>query len=404
MGLKIKSFIAKNGERFSQLYSTNEPFPLFYPTGFISRSIRLKTTHETQKDYLQAIKRLCEWEGQKKIDLTLRFQCHKFLQSQEIDELTQYLNAARRGKSGGTISTNKGNTYVSYITQYLQWLVDEVVTDTSSPEVRQMIELQSRRLKERLNSKAGSQSAKAQQTLEKHLTEKERVQLQALWDDPFVGVFRPADRGSRLRTIVMLRILYQTGMRRGELLALKLKNFSESTGGEIAFLMIEKNHNDEYDTRVNQPVAKTNGRTVPLTPDLEVQLKEYIAQYRADVPSVGFDDEHFIFVTHRGRRGQGKPLSISNFDQALVSLKKAFPALGAIHFHLLRHDWNYRFSKLADHAKLDQKKEEELREILMGWSESSSMAQRYNRRHLQEQAFSLGLQVAGDTARPFPFP
>lgn len=78
MSFKIKSFIAKNGERFSQLYSDKEAFPLFYPTAFIVRSIRLKTTSETQKVYLEAIKRLCEWELEDKIDLELRFQRHKF--------------------------------------------------------------------------------------------------------------------------------------------------------------------------------------------------------------------------------------------------------------------------------------------------------------------------------------
>ncbi len=166
--------------------------------------------------------------------------------------------------------------------------------------------------------------------------------------------------------------------------------------------MIEKNHHDEYDTRVNQPVAKTEGRIVSITEDAEKQLIEYVAYYRADVPDVGFDDEDYIFVTHRTGRGQGKPLSISNSDQALVSLKKSFPALTGTHFHLLRHDWNYRFSKAADDAKLNPTAEAELRRILMGWSDSSKMPLRYNLRHLQEEASSIGLKVAGDTARPVP--
>lgn len=67
MSLKIKSFIAKSGERFCQLYSSSEPWPLFYPTAFILRTIRLKATHDTQKVYLEAIKRLCEWEAEKKL-------------------------------------------------------------------------------------------------------------------------------------------------------------------------------------------------------------------------------------------------------------------------------------------------------------------------------------------------
>jgi integrase len=403
MSLKIKSFKAKNGERFSQLYSSAEPWPLFYPTAFIVRCIRLRTTHDTQKVYLEAIKRLCEWEAAKKIDLQVRFQRHEFLRPHEIDELARYLNAARRGKAGEAISASKGNTYVAYAGQYLHWLADEVITDTNSPEVRLMIETQHSRLKDKLIPKTGSKSAKSQNTLEKRLPEKTREQLRALWGDPFVDIFRLADRGSRLRTVVMLRILYETGMRRGELLSLKLKNLLESTGGAGARLVIEKNHGDEYDTRINQPVAKTRGRTVPITAALEEQLIEYIAEYRADVPNVGFDDEDFIFVTHRGVRGQGKPLSISNFDQAVAGLKKLFPALGTLHPHLLRHDWNYRFSKkvkeLETEENLSTTRARELREILMGWTEESEMSRRYNLRQLQEESWGIGLQVAGDTVR-----
>lgn len=56
MSLEIKSFIAKNGERFSQLYSRDDPWPLFYPTAFIVRSVRQSCTASTQTVHLEAIK------------------------------------------------------------------------------------------------------------------------------------------------------------------------------------------------------------------------------------------------------------------------------------------------------------------------------------------------------------
>lgn len=70
-----------------------------------------------------------------------------------------------------------------------------------------MIDTQRRRFKDKLIPKTGSKSAKNQETLDKHLSEESRGQLQALWNDPFVKLFRPADRGSRLRSVVMLRTL-----------------------------------------------------------------------------------------------------------------------------------------------------------------------------------------------------
>lgn len=401
MKLTIKSFISPSGERFSQLYDRDDPgFPLFYPTAYIARSIRLKTTHGTQLTYLEAIQRVHEWEMRQSCDLATRFMKRDFLKPQEIDTLSQHLRAARRGSSRNSISTEKGNTYISYASAYLTWLANEVITDADTPAVAEMIETQRRRLEQKLAKRSGSRSDASQKMIEAHLTDKGREQLLALWIRPFTKIFRESDRSARLRNVVMLRILYETGMRRGELLALKLKNILESTGGSVACLVIERNHNDIYDTRVHQPVAKTAGRTVPITAELEKQIFEYITEHRALVPGVGFDDEDVIFVTHRPGRGQGKPLSISSFDQVVIGLRTLFPALGMLHPHLLRHDWNFRFSKQADKEGLTPEKEAEIRETLMGWRPDSDMGRRYNKRHIQEKSLSFGLQVAGDTQRP----
>lgn len=405
MAYKIKSFIASDGERFSQIYGDDEDgrdengFPLFYPTAFISRAIRLKTEHSTQKVYLEAIKRLCEWEKKQGIDLTVRFRQKAFLVNHEIDSLAAHLQAARRGKRGKTISAGKANTYINYVAYYLKWLADEVVTDSYDASFRAAIDHQDTKLKDKTTEKAGSKSAKAQEIRGKRLPQEAREQLIQLWSDPLANLYRRADVGSRVRNVVMLRALYETGMRRGELLSLKLGQFLQATGGETARLIIERNHHDEYDTRVNQPVAKTSGRIVPISDELEQQLLAYIETYRAEIPGVGFSDEDFIFVTHRGGRGQGKPLQISNLDQNLRSLIKIFPALHGVHPHLLRHDWNYRFSEEADRDGLKPHKEKEIRAILMGWTENSEMAVLYNQRHTQEQSLKIGVKVANDTKR-----
>lgn len=400
MTYTIKSFIASDGERFSLLFDDCDGgFPLFYPTAFISRSIRLCTSPETQKVYLDAIKRVCEWETAGKAKLAARFQKRQFLRSHEIDDLAKHLRAARRGKSGGTISSSKGNTYIAYAAKYLRWLADEVITDANTPDIRAAIDTQERTLNNNVIGRKGSASARTQQILTKQLPDKTREQLLALFDDPFPHLYRPADQAPRLRSIVMLRILYETGMRRGELLSLKLRNFQESAGGPHASLVIERNHHDEFDSRVNQPVAKTEGRILPISDETENLLLKYISTYRAEVPGVGFSDDDFIFVNHRAGRGQGNALSISTFDQVLQNLKHIFPALKPLHPHLLRHDWNYRFSKLADAHHLKPEKERELRELLMGWAENSEMARRYNLRHTQEQSTAFGLMVANDTKR-----
>lgn len=400
MNLTVKSFIVNNGERLSQLYEADEPgFPLFYPTAFIARSIRPSATHETQKVYLAAIKRVCEWESIRNLDLVMCFHSRRFLSASQIDDLANYLRARKLGGKGEVIGSPKYNTYVAYSAEYLRWLAQEVITDYNTRDVRDAVEAQDTMLLRKKRRKAGSKSAREQFIVAARLSAEARNQLLDLFDQPFEDLRQPQDFGPRLRNIVMLRVLYETGMRVGELLSLKLKNFIEAGGGDSAYLNIERNHGDAVDPRLNQPVAKTLSRKVPISEGLEEQLKDYRDNWRADVPRVGFSDEDFIFVVHRGGRSQGQALPQTAFGTGLTNLKQSYSALKPVHPHLLRHDWNYRFSQRTDSEDMDFKEGRTLREQLMGWVPDSPMSRIYNRRYIEEKAHEIGRKIASDTIR-----
>lgn len=333
------------------------------------------------------------------MSLPERFQRHKFLTAAEIDDLARHLSAARRGEQGDTIGRTKSSVYIGYAAKYLRWLADETINESNIHWVREAIAGQNERLMAKTIRKRGSKSAQAQLLITKRLSDTARDQLLGLFANPFQLVSRASDRGPRFRNVVMLRILYETGMRRGELLSQKLRNVCESSGNGYAALQIERNHHDEFDSRVSQPVAKTQGRTLPISSDAERQLLEYIGAYRAEVPGVNFSDQGFIFVNHRAGRSQGKPLTESALHAALKNLRQAFPGLQGIHPHLLRHDWNYRFSQRAKQEAMPHDKEREIREMLMGWTHNSEMSAVYNRRHVEEEAALLGLAIASSTQR-----
>jgi len=400
MGYTTKTFITSSGERLSQLYKANEPdLPLLYPTAFIARAVRPSATHETQKVYLAAIKRLCEWESSRETDLAIRFQSRKFLSAAQIDDLASYLRASKQGGKGSVIGTSKYNTYVTYVAGYLRWLAHEVIADANTSEIRESLAAQDTMLLRKKRRKSGSKSAREQRIVATKLATQAHNQLLKLFEHPFEGLRKPQDFGPRLRNVVMLRILYETGMRLGELLSLKLRNIIEAGGDDSAYLDIERNHHDVFDTRLHQPVAKTLGRRIPISEDLEEQLKNYINNWRADVLNVGFSDEDFIFVVHRGGRSQGNALSKTAFSSGISNLKHSFNALMSVHPHLLRHDWNYRFSKVADRENMPFEEERTLREQLMGWAPDSTMSRLYNRRHIEEKSHEIGLKVASDMAR-----
>lgn len=400
MNYTMKTFITSDGERFSQLYEADAPgFPLFYPTAFIARSIRPSTTHETQKVYLAAIKRICEWESSRSVDLAMNFHKRRFLSAAEIDDLTDYLRASKLSGKGSVISSAKYNTYVTYAAWYICWLTQEVITDSNTSDVRDAVQEQNTMLLRKKRRKTGSISARKQQIVALKLPVKTRNRLLDLFEQPFEGLRYPHNFGQRLRNVVMLRVLYETGMRFGELLSLKLKHLIESSGSDSAYLDIERNHHDEFDTRLNQPVAKTQGRRLPVSQSLEEQLMDYRDNWRADVPRVGFSDEDFIFIVHRGGRSQGQALPKTAFSTGLSNLKHLFDVLMPVHPHLLRHDWNYRFSKQADREGMPFEEERTIREQLMGWVPGSAMSRLYNIRYIQEKSQEIGHKIASDTAR-----
>ncbi|PAU72444.1 site-specific integrase [Vreelandella alkaliphila] len=391
MIFKIKHFIAADGERFSQLYNGDSTgFPLYYPTSYIARSVRPSVTHETQKVHLEAIKRVCEWEALQNISIAVRFQGREYLRQFEIDGLVRHITASRRSGKGEVISRNKANTYIAYAANYLRWLADETITELNS-DIKTAIDKQHEALLSSVARKSGSSPANKQRILAMRLPDEAAQALRKLFEEPLHCVQKNGDKGPRIRNILMLRILYETGMRRGELLSLKLGNFMEAISGESAQLRIERNHHDEFDSRAQQPVAKTLGRTVNISTEAEQQLIAYRDHWRPN------SDCHFLFINHRAGRTQGRPVTMTGFYSALNNLKEVFPALAPLYPHLLRHDWNYRFSQKADMERMDFESERTIREMLMGWTPNSEMSLLYNQRHIQERANEIGREIASDT-------
>ncbi|EHY75937.1 phage integrase family protein [Stutzerimonas stutzeri ATCC 14405 = CCUG 16156] len=400
MKYTIKTFKARSGERFSQLYEALGPgLPLFYPTAFIARSVRPAAAHNTQKVYLAAIKRICEWEALLNIDLAHSFGSAIFLTSAQVDDLANSLRARKSGAKNDVIGAAKYNTYVAYAADYLRWLAYEVSEEPLTVETRTSIEAQNTSLMSKKRRRAGSKHAREQRIVTSHLHPEANIKLLELFDMPLMDLKEIHNFGPRFRNIVMIRILYETGMRVGELLSLKLKSFIEAGGDGSAYLLIERNHHDELDTRLHQPVAKTQSRKLPISKRLEEQLSEYLENWRAIVPGVGFSDEDFIFIVHRSGITQGYPLPKSSFEAGLANLKIKYPPLLDIHPHLLRHDWNYRFSIQADRAGMAALDERTLREQLMGWTPDSLMSKIYNFRYIEEKSLEVGLLIASDSIR-----
>lgn len=389
----IYSYIAAGGEHFSQLCERGDRFPLFYPAAYCSRSLRQRYTHSTQKEHLFAIKKLYEWTQAKNIDLHMRLEARTFFSASEFDSLANWISIKKKSKNGDTLVGNKINAYLAAISNYLTWYANEIITEINQPEVYKAIDKIAIAIKAR-HVKQSSCARQVQNIIEKKLSNEMQTALDRIFSEPLSKVNKTANQGPAFRNALALRILYDTGMRVGELLSLTLEDFHLATGGEPAILEIRRNHDDPYDDRIRQPVAKTLGRYIPISSALADMLMIYLKKWRSSVPYVGFENHDFILVTHRKGSRQGKGLEYSALVSAITNLQRKYPGLRGLHPHLLRHDWNYRFSIQASNLNLQPAKEQAVREFLMGWVPGSTSAARYNRRHIQESAFELGLKVS----------
>jgi integrase len=139
------------------------------------------------------------------------------------------------------------------------------------------------------------------------------------------------DPGTQYRNFLLLWMLYQLGIHRGESLPIRVRDI----GAERRTVLIARRQDDPHDPRANQPRTKTSDRVLPLSEEMLACVHEYIVEYRRRVPRARRHDS--LFVTHKGGPTQGQPLSLDGFDRIFKTLRIADPLIAGISAHDLRH-------------------------------------------------------------------
>lgn len=191
----------------------------------------------------------------------------------------------------------------------------------------------------------------------------------------------------QLRNWLMIELLLETGMRRGELL--KLYTTDVNDGSQHAYVSINERANDPGDPRAEEPALKTHGRTVGISAQLYEVYERYIQGERRPLRN-GKPMKllyRYLFISDRGR-----PLSIralSNvLDRLFLTIELAHPGLlPTLSAHDFRHTFADRFlAYLVEKRGHDlERATDELRRVC-GWSETSTMPRRYASRYLAESA------------------
>ena len=194
----------------------------------------------------------------------------------------------------------------------------------------------------------------------------------------------PWERGFvRQRNWLIVVLLLATGMRRGELLGIQIRDLDQ----RLPKLRIIRRADASEDPRPNQPNTKTNDREVELRPTIMRAVWSHITHHRKKIKAARKFPQ--LIVTD-----DGQPLSGGSIDKIFRQLRDACPGLPVtLTSHVMRHTWNERFSEQAELLGLTDAVEEKARNEQQGWTDNSKSAATYTRRHASRKGRELALKL-----------
>jgi integrase len=194
----------------------------------------------------------------------------------------------------------------------------------------------------------------------------------------------PFQKANRFRNYVLLRLIFETGCRLSEALVLYTTDYNPD--GRRPTLAINRRPHNPLDPRVDLPLVKTRPRVLPLASELAKLLEELIIGDRKNVP--GAKKSPFIFLAR-----DGTPLATRSVEDMPKMIRHALPEFDRLTIHVLRHDWNDRFSELAREKGWSEEKEVQHRNYLQGWVKTSKQGLNYTRRSTREEAINAVLEL-----------
>ena len=381
MPYKIRRLIMSDGERYCLIVNKVDEMPLYYPNLFLTSFLRKKGTSVSTLEIASTnIIVFIRFLNGNKIELEQRISNGQYSNLVEIEGLVETL---RRNFSG--LKTNNKvlpiNNHVAKgtfgyrihtICAYLKWLCDIIHKSKGINDKRKVNSF----INNIRANKPNPNSYKNFKPIEKTLNDEQIHKLFNLLD--IDNPENPFSADVRFRNRLLFLVLYHLGIRAGELLNLQISDFDFVK----KILTIKRRHDDKKDIRKIQPLVKTLSREIPLKEELIDAVYDYIFNDREKHAKNKTHD--YLFITHGNGKNEGEPLTVHAYEKVISTIKVKDLILNNLSGHMLRHSWNYAFSRSISKEKLRTCSEDKLRNYLMGWSDNSNMCEVYNRKFLVE--------------------
>lgn len=409
---RVKTVMLSGGERLPMLVDSAGQ-PLFEPTVFVLTELRARNrASNTIGNALQALMVFHLFLDLRSIDLDSRLAAGQLLALAEVDDLVRVCrypvgrltgmfdeavekpqlpasslekNRVRQGLATDVdIVSASVATRLRYIRDYLVWHADRRLSrERVGSEVRSALESARQFMAKAISARLPSGNSHGllgrREGLESGVVAKMlKVTNPHSPENPWV------DEHSRYRNELIIGWLYHLGIRRGELLGIRISNIDFRKGTVV----VDRNADDPNDPRRYQPKVKTLGRKIPLSSGLIDKTYAYIMNHRVNLP--GASKHEFLFVAS----DSGAPLSIPSLAKVFNVLRAKCPEMPRdLSPHVLRHTWNDAYSEEMDKRKIPEEQEKKTRAFLMGWSETSGSAATYTRRHIRRKAHDASLKM-----------
>jgi integrase len=377
----VKSTRHQNGERFLNLLN-GDGVPLFWPTVWTLTDLRGSgKSINTISQALTSLKLVYDYLDTQKIDLDDRLQLATFLERNELEGLYRHLKKPLRRISNGKVVNIKKFDEVSqgtfairliYAHAYFIFLIENFTFRHLSDEKKQkqmslVKDLVSNFFKARKPSKNKLTEPRIGLNKEQQKLLTQKISVDSIsnpWKSEFV----------RERNELIVQLLLNTGMRRGEVLCLKTDdlNIHDKT------IKIEKNVKGLIDTRTYIPKVKTVGRVLIIDEIMVQKIQSFIMNHRRHQKAA---QKHPLLFTSR----TGNPLSLKSVNAIFNDLKTT--TLGfTIYPHLLRHTYSSNLYRELTKSNIAHESQMRMMKELLGWSLNSQMPALYGKGHIREMA------------------
>ncbi|UYG06864.1 tyrosine-type recombinase/integrase [Halomonas sp. M4R1S46] len=390
MELSIKESKLDNETRVKLLLQ--DSVPVYWPCLYVLKKMRVRSPN-TQQRFLSDLLVFFAWLKSENIDLEARLMQRpkpKYLSESELarfsnqthwtkDTLNKLFSGIRLHRTAyRQVGAPQAESRLITAKNYLSFLYEALGhPDDRLIQVSWMVKRIDLIIKE-------SRPAWKRRPMEpKGMTlEQEEEMLNKLHPDSVESPW-PKSEALRLRNYLIVLLLFSLGIRRSEMLGIKLADIDYRHNR----IKIAHRPNDPDDPRASEPGVKTNERKLPAPEPLMAMINRYIEKHRNYKRA---KTHPYLLLAHG--KGEGAPLSIKSVDAVFNTAKKKFPVLKGVTPHTLRHHDVYRTVKtVADQTKdlpIEDRMQKERRVLTYkyGWSDTSYMPNLYGQKYYQEEA------------------